>query len=364
MATSKRTTNFLKLSTVALALPFFAACDKSPGSDFSLMSAGQGFTQNSKDSVNNQIDVLWVVDNSASMSPLQQNLVNNFHSFIGPFVAKGFDFHMAVTTTDAYRANALIWNQPTLAKFRDGTDATSHTGVFDLLPTTPNVEATFVTNALQGATGSGDERAFSSFREALNSPYNAGFRRPGAFLAVIILSDEDDFSGNNRDEGMGADQSYTASTLDSVQSYVDYLDTLTASTTAHRNYNVSAIAVLDNACAAAHRPGASSTIIGKRYKQLAQATNGALGSICDTSYASALDLIQQHIVELSSQFYLNRTPVLSSLRVTVNGIAVPQDNAQGWSYEASSNSVMFHGSAVPPQGASILIEFDPTTAIN
>lgn len=250
----------------------------------------------------NQLDILWVIDNSGSMGPLQSNLTSNFSSFISNFQSKHYDFQMAVTTTDAYKSGAAFSNNPALARFRDGTDATSHTGVFTILPTTPNLNSVFVTNATQGAAGSGDERAFSSMKDSLASPLNLGFVRPGSFLAVIILSDEDDFSGDGRCELCGNDHDYSAPTLDPVSNYISFLDQITSSTNSFKSYNVSAIAVLDSTCQSQHVTSSPSTIIGQRYIQLANQTNGILGSICDPSFASALDAIQSRILELSTQF--------------------------------------------------------------
>ena len=257
-------TRYLLLVLIAvISMQFFVACGKDSPS-FSLLPGGQTFKQN-KDAFNNQLDILWVVDNSGSMGPFQTNLANNFNSFINDFQKKGYDYRISVTTSDAYRAAAGFANNPTIAKFKDGL--TTHTGVFVILPTTSDVIGTFVTNAIVGSTGNPDERVFSSMRESLNSTLNAGFLRPQSFLAVVILSDEDDFSGASRCAGCTPDHSYTATTLDTVQSYVTYLDQLTQSTAPSRRYNVSSITVLDDACRAQHAVQSASTIIGQRYIQ-------------------------------------------------------------------------------------------------
>ena len=46
------------------------------------------------------LDVLWVVDNSESMSNAIDNVRTNFESFIGEFLALNLDYHMAAVTTD------------------------------------------------------------------------------------------------------------------------------------------------------------------------------------------------------------------------------------------------------------------------
>lgn len=343
---------------IALALAgSLAGCGKSSVS-YSLLEASSGFSQ-ADATVNNKLDILWVVDNSGSMDPLQQNLANNFSSFISNFQTKGYDFQLAVTTSDAYLATSSYRNQPARAAYRDGGF-----GFPIISPSTPNLIQTFIANATQGSSGSGDERVFQSMATALASPLNSGFPRPGAFLAVVILSDEDDFSDPNRVEGSWlyggpADHSYSNPGLVSIDSVIANLDQVTGSTAGSRRFNVSAITVLDNTCLASHQAQAPAAIIGQRYVELANRTNGVLGSVCDPSFSSSLQFIQQRIAELLTAFKLDRLPIPSTIRAFVNGVLVPQDAANGWTYDSSSNSVIFHGTGVPPSNARIQIAFDP-----
>lgn len=352
--------NIYKRLAVVLASLAAVACGQS-GTTYSMMTQANSFKQ--ANVTNSQIDMLWVVDNSGSMDPLQQNMTTNFNSFMDQFVSKGYDFHLAVTSTDTYLALSQFNNTPSYARFSDGV--TTHTGVFDILPTTPNVVNTFVTNATLGSNGSGDERAFSSFKAALNSNLNTGFLRPSSFFAVVILSDEDDFSDPSRPEyswtyrGGIPDHDYNNPGLETVASYESYLDTLTGTTGASRRYTVNAITVLDSTCQQQHVSESPSTIIGQRYIQMANDTNGVLGSVCDASYATSLEAIQTRILELGTQFYLNNQPVVSSITVDVNGVQVPNDPNDGWTYNSAANSIMFHGAAVPPAGSTISVNFDP-----
>lgn len=334
-------------------------------SSFSMLPASQSFQQ-AQATVNNKIDILWVVDNSGSMNPLQQNLVSNFGTFINNFQAKGFDYNMTFTTTDAYLSETNFDNNPKLAAIRDGAGST-HSGYFFITPWIPNIVQNFVTNATQGATGSGDERAFQSMFDALSSPLNMGMLRPSAFFAIVILSDEDDFTDPNRPEGSWQmpggipDHDYNNPNLPTVDSVVAQLDKLTSSTSANRRYNVSAITVMDSTCQQSHLPSSPTTVVGQRYMDLANQTGGIVGSICDASYANSLNFIQQRIVELTTQFALATAPDPASIVVTVNNAVVPQDATNGWTYDATTNAITFHGTAVPPASAAINVQFNPLT---
>jgi hypothetical protein len=50
--------------------------------------------------------------------------------------------------------------------------------------------------------------------------------------------------------------------------------------------------------------------------------------------------------------------------VTVNGVVVPQDPNNGWTYDPVANSIQFHGAAIPPQGADINVSFSPTGVLH
>jgi len=330
------------------------------GSSFAILGDTNSFSQ-APTVVDGKVDILWVVDNSGSMQSSQQNIADNFASFINLFNTKGIDYRMAVVTTEAYRA--ATGGAQTFAKFRDGTATTGYTGVFVITPTTPNLNQVFLTNILQGISGSGDERAFQSFKEGLTNSINDpfGFPRAGSFLSIIIVSDEDDFSHNG--SGSIAGQ-YNNANLHTVDSYVSFLDTFTSSTAANRslNYNVNSITIMDQPCLDLLNQTFTGRRIGTRYLELSDKTKGIKGSLCD-DFGVTLASISNRIVQLKTAFVLNREPVPETIRVYVNGVEIPQSVDNGWSYSAANNSITFHGSAIPSSGATINVTFDPKSVL-
>jgi len=174
-------------------------------------------------------DILFVIDDSGSMADEQTNLQNNLASFITALrdspVAN--DFQVAVTTT-----SVSIWGANT---------ATGEHGSFVapvLAGDSPNLVADFQAQVLVGTAGFGKEQPLAAIELALSPALlapgaaNEGFLRPGARLAVVILTDEDDCSdgaspwadNNNKchnDNGDGVD--YKATVLDPVSHFVDVL---------------------------------------------------------------------------------------------------------------------------------------------
>lgn len=365
----------LSIALSAASALLLTACGQG-SSSYSILSASNSFQQAAQP-VNNKIDVLWVIDNSGSMASSQQNLANNFPSFINGFKQKNFDFQIAVTTTDAFLSESPLWDQfyndfPDFydgeamnihSEFRDGYGS-DHSGVRVITPDTANLNDVFFTNVMQGINGYGDERAIESFRAALQNPLNSGFVRDGGYLAVILVTDEDDFSYNGTDylEYLENEPGFPDSPeLTPLSDYTDFLDQITGSNGATRRYSVNTIAINDQACL--NKIGGNSQKIGKRVEELADLTGGTKADICG-DFADQLKLLSDNIIKLSTQFYLQRLPVEDTIKVSVNGQSIPEasknpDGNGGWAYNAEANSVVFSGDYVPPQGAVINVTFDP-----
>lgn len=330
------------------------ACDKGVDS-FSLLSAESSFKQGIA-YVPRKIDILWLVDSSGSMQSSQQALADNFRSFITEFQNKNFDFNMAVADTGGYLAH--FYNN-SYSRFRDGTGS-NRSGVFIMNQQTPNLEQVFMTNVKVGINGTGDERAFTSFEHALTNPLNAGFLRPGAYLVIIIVSDEDDFSHNDYSptKNYYFTENYNDPKMFSIPYYVNFLTNLTGSTAenALNNFTVHNISILDTVCLNQLKNSAQKVAV--RYKQLSDATGGISASLCD-DMGAVLDVLSQKTVAMAAQFVLDREPWPNTIVVTVDGVSVPQSSVNGWTYEASTLTIAFHGSSIPAQNQNVRIFFEP-----
>lgn len=328
---------------------------------FTLADDSAQFSQNTKAS-SVPIDILWVIDNSGSMATSQQQVATNVASFINKFKQTNFDYRIAVTTTEAYLALPSFTNSQSWSRFRDGTTATGFSGVKIITPTTPNIESVFDLNIKQGVNGSADERGFQSMEAALlNTDNRAEFPRPGALLAVIFLTDEEDFSydgtANIQLDAFGNPTPNTDPRLHSHTRYLDILDTVTNSTDTQKNYIVNTIAIFDETCRAQLATGFSGRRIADRYAALTDATGGVKASLCD-DFSGILTNLSDTILEFSSKFYLNRTPDVSTIQILVDGVVVP---AEGWIYNAAENSISFKTGYIPAQDAKIIVKFTPTS---
>jgi len=349
----------LKIIGVAWIALGLVAC-KNGNTSYSLL--GDEVAGLLESTLDNKIDVVWIIDNSGSMQSSQQNLALNFPSFINKFTSKSYDFQLGTNTSDAYLAESPLWDayygmnptpsyyygqsQSQKGRFRDGMGS-NHSGFFVINPATPDLHDVFITNAMLGTSGRGDERSFDSMQQTLVSPHNSGFVRQGGYLAVILVTDEDDFSNDTTT----AYETYVGQ-LTPTTSYVSFLDALTGSSASNRRYSVNTISVPDQACLNSIYNGAQK--IGTRVRELATLTGGMNASICG-DFADELADIASTIVNASLTFSLgNKKPIPSTIVVRINGQVITD-----WSYDAATNTIRFINGYAPPQGSSFLVTFDP-----
>ncbi len=370
---------YLLLTLAAVSL--LSSCDKGGGS-FSVLADSSTYEQKAVYTAR-KIDVLFVVDNSGSMNNFQQQLGANFSSFIDRFITKGYDFRIAVTTSEAWRyphfmslpagCTGYSYCAEYRTVFRKGASSSNYVldnVLYDLTNPTEQqrLKDDFIGNAHMGVDGSGDERALSSFKAALEyqtmangsaSP-NRNFHRPEAFLAVVIISDEEDFSHT----GIGLNENYSNPNLIPVDQFKTFLENFTGGTAAN-DFSVSTISILDSACLATLDPnGSILRKIGHRYMQLADLTGGSKNSLCNP-FDETLDNISSQIEEQGSAiFQLAKKPIVSTIKLTVDGVIVPQSDTNGWSYYTDSNVVKVNGSQYRPQnGAAVSLTYYPDLTI-
>ena len=323
-------------SATALATFLLVGCGPK-AVDFSILPASQTAFQGSV--TNNKVDFLWVIDNSGSMAPKQTKLSNGFDSFSQVFTSKGFDFHMAILTTDT---RAL---------------GTGQAGNFQGSPTvittsTPGFSATFKSNVQVGFLGDSAAKALDAILLGLSSSLlsgvNTGFLRSDAHLAVITLSDADD------------DDSTT--TTSDVITFLNSLkpqkfDVL--SRTYKNNYTVSAVVVSPSSHVGCSAPFED----GTKFISLANSTNGSVANICAADFSAGLTTLSQHIAEAITEIPLGREPDASTIQITFNGTLVAQDATNGWTYVSSGQKIVFHGTAIPSDNTNISINYIPKDII-
>ncbi len=314
------------------------------------------FTDTYMQGVGKQVDVLFVVDNSGSMSEEQQNLANNFKAFTQIADLWQNNYHIGLTTTDMDAGNMTGKLQ-------------SSGNIRVVTPTTAGGPALLVKLANQGTNGSSTEQGLGAAEAALTLPnvYDSGkackvdgdcktdggycipnadnpattmcggvnrtFLRKTAGLEVVVMSDEEDQSA--------ATVAYYTNFFYSIKGLAN-----------KSLFHFHAITGPSGGCTSANGDAEA----GERYIQVANNTGGKTGSICDANFVNTLKDIGQVAFGLSQQFFLTRTPEASTIDVKVNGTPCP---AGEWQYDAASNSVIFPPSSkcVPQKGDKVDIHY-------
>lgn len=309
--------------------PFLSVGLSGTGSTASHQS--DSFTQASQA----KTDVLFVVDNSASMGEEQSHLGDNASTFLDVAQQLNADFQVGVVTTDMDAATQQGRLQTTNQLPRITVPGTS---------AATNLRS--IVRSL-GTRGSITERGLDAMVAALSAPLvndpasNAGLVRPDARLAVVLVSDEDDQSSA------------------SVDYFVDFLQNLKG---AYNASMVSFSAIVGDPYPSVNSlgtPGCTSTDgdadWGERYVEVSRRTGGKFRSICSSDWGRVASDLGLDAFAARSGFALSRPADPATVKVSVNG----QPSTQGqWSLDPSSNTIVFASQNVPPASANVVVEYD------
>lgn len=260
-------------------------------------------------------DVIFVIDNSASMAEEQLRLGENFQAFVGVLAETSADFQVGVVTTDTTGQAAGLLTGPVLTS------------------DTPDLEAAFAAAVTVGTDGARDEQGLWAAAMAVDGR-NPGLVRAESRLNVVFVSDEDDHS---------------PAAVDS------YLLTLEDRAGAGGFAAHALVGSLPSGCVS----GTSAADPGGRYLQAAEATAGYHDSICAESYAPLLTQVGLDAAGWNDTFTLARLPQPETLVVRVDAIEIPERELDGWIYDVGDNAVLFTGRAVPRPGMTVDIEYVP-----
>lgn len=311
------------------------------------------------------VDVLFVIDDSGSMCEEQDRLIDNYNTFISKAKVWQNDYHIGIISLNVVKEAVMgklnLGDPKKMPRF--------------ITPSTPNGQQKFKEFADLGCSGGSDpqESGLQAAQLALSAPlstdtgipcktdadcqndknlcadpkkcplyclegtcggWNKGFLREDAQLEIIVLSDEED-------------QSPAAPGF-----YVDFFKSIKGF------YNVgmmhfNAIVGPKGGCTA---PDGGTAEEGKRYNYVADETGGKKGSICDSDYGPIMNEIGAQAFDLKVQFFLTRIADPPTIKVWVNGKECKQP---AWKYDQPSNSIIFDksGACMPQPGDKIKVYY-------
>ena len=269
------------------------------------------FVQPSRDS---GVDILWMIDDSASMFEEQDQLAAHADSFIRYLSAAPVDYVMGVATTDIDVDQPGAFIGPLLS-----ADTPDLAGAF--------AEQVFLEE------GSRVEEGFAAALYALDlDGPNGSMLRSSADLEVIFFTDEDDQSALNPQ-----DFQFALSLL-------------------RPDVNIVVNAIVGDppeGCASAY--GAADA--GLKYQTIQSNTDGLRESICSLDYDAMLSRIALKVLGMENTFGLSKPPDLATMEVRIDDALVHRRDRHGWSYNAGKNAIVFDGFAVPYPGSEVVISY-------
>ncbi len=263
------------------------------------------------------VDILFVVDNSGSMSSNQTNLKNNFGDFMSVFVSAGVDYHGALITTDQSEfVGSVITSATTdpVTEFEDQVDLIGYGGWA-------------IEKGLWFAyesTTTGDASLGSS----------TGFFRADARLVIVYVSDEPDASTSLSYGG--------GSTTMTPSDYSSSLLSLKSSPDL----------VVAHAVAGDYPSGCSTNghaTFGDGYYDVVGDLGGTFMSICAADWSVTMDTLARESMAIMS-FSLTGEPIEDTISVEVDSVA-----STDWSYDSSSNTIIFN--TAPADGSAIDVTY-------
>ncbi len=318
-----------------------------------------------------KVDVLWVIDNSASMGPFQAALASNLGSFLSYATASQVDFQLGVTTTGV----TLATGTPERS-CPGGVDGFENGRLFPvvgatpriLTPQTPNLAAAWANNVNVGMCH-GTERGLQAAERALGvtdvadipttpepNDGNLGFLRPDAALAIVFVSDEPDQSPDTA--------SYYYNNFMSIRGV------------RHHNRFAAHAIVGDPLVGCATGEGFAGD--GSRYVDVVEASGGAFESICTDDWTASLERIGRSVFGVKTRYFLGNHPEdrdgdgAISDRVSPPEIEVFADGARlasrtgqagnvsdVWVYNPDTNSIDFMPNHKPEPGTQIEVTYKP-----
>lgn len=288
---------------------------------------------------NPKVDILFVIDNSFSMDEHQSNLISNLNRFAAAFSKNvQIDYHVGVLTTDM---NSFA------GKLCCGKLVGSPIYVER---STVNGQAILARNLRVGTSGDGYEKSFDPVVAALLPPLvdtaNRGFYRQDAHVAVIFLTDAEDQSQI------------------SPKDFYQFLLQLKGQKEKVLSYGAIIPTGTNEGMCRRDETGTSPLKI-ESFLSLVYNAGKNIMSLCDGNFGDQLAKISEDLVKyVGNVIYLNRPPILDTIKVTYGTQVLIKDYLKGWSFDPSRNAIVLGPDIAwsqQPTGTRVKVYFEATS---
>jgi len=278
-------------------------------------------------------DIIWVIDESGSMSDERQDVVNNANNFFSRALASGLDFRMGVTNV-VHPPNTKCIGK-FCSKISSNTSDDGGTDRF-LLPTEQNIFSSCIKNptCYEGGSEYSLLNAKTAVTRHLPRASNDPLKiRTNATLVIIVATDEiaNGLSGILGYSSKPCPLDATTKTkLD--QALQPYLNLFTGVTDpeARAMYHI-----IGNVC------GSSTSQVNHGHMTLANKLGGQSASIKQKNLGNTLQVIIDAIIGEASPVKLDYVPISSSLAVAMDAVEVKRSRTNGFDFSTQTKSLVF-----------------------
>lgn len=265
-----------------------------------------------------EVDILWIVDDTASMAEEQAALAEGFAAFLASLESAELAYQVGVITTDA--DDAVLRGDPWIIT----PEADDPVDAFERA----------VDVGLTGTAQAGLASMIAALSEPLRSGENRGFQRSDAALLAVVVSDDDDASG----AWVDGDPVTVALALLADQAQA-------------RGLPARLSAIVGDAPSGCS--GVSGVALpGSAYAAVAQASGGEVLSICDADLEGLVGSLGGLAAAWPDTFLLQAEPLADSVQVTVDG----KRTDSGWRLQLAPAAIVFD--APPDPGAWIVVSYE------
>lgn len=289
-----------------------------------------------KENIAVSVDILFVIDDSGSMSTHQRNLSKNISLFVDEIRKIEFlDYRIGVTTSSAYTGES----------YKEGINGNLIGQPKYIDRKTIDGDNILKSRLMVGVDGSSTEQFFQpsvlAFSPFAMKSMNSGFVRKDAFLAVIFITDAEDQSQISSQEAFDFLTQFKRGVRRRVVSYGAIIPSNSTTNCSRDEWNV--------------KP--------QRIEDFIRLTQGLYFDLCDPNFGDQLAAIGENLArKATGEVYLSRRPNEKTIVVTYGTQVIPNDPLKGWVYSPRRNSLAFGPEvelSVQPQGTELAVYFEP-----
>ena len=287
-------------------------------------------------------DIIWVVDDSASMKNNQKDVANNAKDFFGRALKAGLDFRVGVTGVNKKTNGKFCSTISTKVSDPGGVDRF-------LLPSEQKIFEACILNP-PGLSGTPYEYGLKSGYDAVVSHLPRAANNPAKIrtdAALVVIQVTDEASQSLKDQKTGIPYSTNSCTLTAAHQaklttfLKPHIDLFTGKSSKYGAAARAVVHFIGGLCK--NKCGAQ---VGHAYIGTASGTGGLTADVCQQNLGTTMQIIIGAINGYASLIRLEYVPISASLAVAVEKNQIARSRDKGFDYISGTNTLVFYATTL------------------